>query len=431
METIHFSAKNQLEHAIYLPALQPVYTMPVVADNSEFNFPAGLTIDDFNIFKPGSKLFNAYAGLYSAGVTKNRHLNPPACMVTQRKRGDEQNTLVVGDSGGYQIATGKIVITPKKREEIYHWLTTHCDLSMTLDVPTGPMYKNKMGYRRSFSECLFETMGHLQAFDELGASNGQFLNVLQGEGIADCDDWYDSVKRYKFYGWAIAGRKANPLELQLWRLVQLIEDGMFDRDETWIHFLGISDLKTAVLLTTIRDALRHRFPKCAIEVSYDTSTPFLLAAKLSGIANFTLSPKSTAVQAKKIDKEAWAGSSEPFPYNGSAIGKLITKGDIVYRNWRGKPKISTEGYLMLQNHNIEAQISAIDAIHQVLNCGFSNDQLRQLLPAHLLEARTAIEAVLLEPTAKKAREKVRDRGTLKLLHNAYGKKKKKKKKKAR
>ena len=420
MKTIHFSAKNQLDHAIYLPALQPVYTMPVVDSATQYNFPAGLSIDDFNLFKPGSKLFNIDAGLYSAGATKN-HRNPPPCMVTQRARGAQQNTLIVGDSGGYQIATGKIVITPKKREEIYHWLTTYCDLSMTLDVPTGPMYKNKVGYRRSFNECLFETMGHLQAFDEFGASNEQFLNVLQGEGIHDCDVWYDSVKRYKSYGWAIAGGKANPLQLQLWRLVQLIEDGMFDRDETWIHFLGIADLKTAVLLTTIRDALRHRFPNCATEISYDTSTPFLLVSKLSAIKAFSLKPRRTAVIAEQINKEDWAGSSEPFPYTGSAISKLITKGDKVYRNWRKGTGITTEGYLMLQNHNVEAQIGAIDAIHKLLKSEISEADLRQLLPTYLLEARTAITDVLLEPTPKKARERIMERQTLRVLNNAYKK----------
>ena len=117
-----FSAANQLNHAIYLPALQTSYTRDVVKPDSSFSLPSDLHIEDFNFFKPNSKLFNIYAGLYSAGATSN-HNNPPPCMVTQRLRGSKQNTLVMGDSGGYQIAKSKIVITPKKREEIYHWLT--------------------------------------------------------------------------------------------------------------------------------------------------------------------------------------------------------------------------------------------------------------------------------------------------------------------
>ena len=415
-----YSVKNQLKHAIYLPALQSSYARAVLkAPKKGQKLPPNIAMSDFNFFDRNSNLFSVHAALYSAGTTSN-YLNPPDCMVTTRVRGDAQDTLVIGDSGGYQIASGNLALTNKKREDIYHWLTKYCDLAMTLDVPTGPMYEGKEDYYRTFDECLKTTLGHLEAFKQLGAENeNKFLNVLQGVGMYDCDIWYDEVKHYNFHGWAIAGRKANPLQLQLWRLIKLIEDGKFDRDATWIHFLGIGDLKTAVLLTTIRDALRDRFPKCTIEVSYDTSTPFLLMSTLSAISKFNLNPTRTSVTIEQIDKNDWADSNEPFPYKGSKIGQLVTKGDVVYKHENGKLSVSELGYLILQNHNIEALVGSIDAIHQLLDGGHSRAYLEQILPRYLLEAQDSIVDVLLQKDPRKARERLMDRETLRKLDNAY------------
>lgn len=423
-----YTVENQLEHAIYLPALQPSYARAVLkTPKPGQKLPSNIAMSDFNFFDRNSNLFSLHAALYSAGATSN-HRDPPDCMVTTRARGDKQDSLVIGDSGGYQIASGGLQATPKKREEIYHWLTKYCDLAMTLDVPTGPMYAGKEDYYRTFGECLEKTLGHVEAFKQMGAEKeNMFLNVLQGEGIHECDVWYDEVKDYDFYGWAIAGgiekkyasKKGNPLQLQLWRLVQLIEDGKFDRDATWIHFLGIADLKTAVLLTTIRDALRDRFPKCNIEISYDTSTPFWLMSTLSAISAFNLSPQSTAIVNKQIDKQSWVDSVEPFPYKGSKIGQLVTKGDVIYRHENGKLCVSDLGYLILQNHNIEALVGSIDAIHALVSSGLPRAHLEQVLPRYLLEARDSIVDVLLERSPRKARERLMDRTTLKQLANAY------------
>jgi len=132
-----------------------------------------------------------------------------------------------------------------------------------------------------------------------------------------------------------------------------------------------------------------------------------------------LSPQRTTTLTEQIDKEEWADSKAPFPYKGSAIGRMITKGDIVYRSWRKKPDISTEGYLMLQNHNVEAIVGAIDAIHQLLAQGLSKTDLKMVLPTHLLEARDAIESVLLEPNVKQARATLLDPAILRQLDDAY------------
>ena len=224
------------------------------------------------------------------------------------------------------------------------------------------------------------------------------------------------IKHYDFYGWAIAGPQKKQMKHILWRVLALIEDGKFDRDETWLHFLGVADLKTAVLLTKLRDVLRDKYSTCHIEVSFDTSTPFKIAGRaFSAYTLPVLGKGNLSMPMKSIDKPSWAGSKEAFPFQGSELAKNLSKGDIVRSG--GEP--DTLGYLMLQNHNIETQVVAIDAIHKVLAEDFSRSHLEQLVPRYLLEAQSAIEDVLGQPSVKKSREKLMECETLRVLDEAY------------
>jgi len=413
------SVLNQLDHAIYTPALQTQYTTGVIKKNTTRKLPKGAALKDLNFFEPNSKFFNLDAGLYSAGHFKN-HNNPPPCMVINRTRGTNQNTLVIGDSGGFQIASGLLGLTPQIRENIYDWLITHCDVSMTLDVPTHSIDKNQSYIYSNFNDCLDATLDHLEVFKDLGGEQQYFLNVLQGDEIKESDIWYNEVKKFNFYGWAIAGPQRKTMKIVLHRILALIEDGQFDKDETWLHFLGVGDLKSAVLLTTIRNVLRNKFPKCRIEISFDSSTPFLQGGGLlSALTTPIFQANQIKVPAHRIDKLKWAGSRAKFPYNGSEISKYLTKGDIIRKDGFGVCGPDNLGYLMLQNHNVEVQVSAIDAIHKVLKAGLRHAHLVQLIPRYLLEAQDAIEDILLQTSIKKARSKLYEVKNLKILDNAY------------
>ncbi|MBL4801046.1 MAG: hypothetical protein JKY45_04075 [Emcibacter sp.] len=416
---IPYSVINHLDHAIYLPALQTQYTQGVVQPKAFRPLPNGATLKDLNFFEPNSKFFNINAALYSAGLINNKK-NPPKCMVTQRVRCKNQDTLIMGDSGGYQIMSQNRLLSASERLETYQWLVNTCDLAMTLDVPTAGMYKGTSIHYPTFDDCLLTTFRHLYAFNNYGAKNEYFLNVLQGHGLHHQDLWYDVVKRFDFYGWAFAGEDKTTMKLVLYRILALIEDGKFDKDETWLHFLGVGDLKTAVLLTTLRDVLRHKFPHCRIEVSYDTSSPFLAGGKnLTALDKPKITSNRMTIPSVRVDKSTWAGSNAPFPCKGSEISKYLTKGDIIIKDWRGVKRPDNLGYLMLQNHNVEVQINSIDAIHQILKRGLTKSKLRPLVPTYLLEAQDAIADVLLQPTPKQGRSKLFDPQTLLVLDNAY------------
>ena len=53
-----------------------------------------------------------------------------------------KDTLVFGDSGGYQIATGALKYTDDLREKIFHWLEANSDVAANLDIPPKTVYEN-------------------------------------------------------------------------------------------------------------------------------------------------------------------------------------------------------------------------------------------------------------------------------------------------
>lgn len=424
--TLKPGVSNHLKYAVYLPAVQPQFAQGVVQTNYTQQLPEGLAVSDLNYFNPGSRLFNLRAALYSAGNFKNHHTIPP-CMISTRTRGEGQHTIVLGDSGGYQVATGKLKITPTKREEIYQWLVRYCDAAMTLDIPVWALDRGAMQGYSSFSDCLYATLDHLEAFVGMGARNHRFLNVLHGRTQEESDAWYEAVKDYGLFGWAIgggitspSGRGDNPSFSDLLRrIVIMLGDGMFDRDQVWIHFLGVGDLKSALLLTTLKNTLNNLLPTCAVEITYDTSSPSQTARFLSGLCWPTISPFGLAYGKTTVEKALWAGNTELLPFKASTISQYVTKGDVILETLTGDYIPRELAYLILENNNVEAIVRSIDTAHQLLESGLNREQLNQLFPCYLLDAQNAIEHVLTQPTLKKAQDVLMSSNTQRHLACAY------------
>lgn len=420
-KTVSGSTKNQLTHAIYTPAIQTQYARGVM-EPALRPLPLNAQIDDLNFLRPTSKFFTLDAALYSAGVAGNLQNHAP-CMVTGRQR-TSQGPTILGDSGGFQVMSKDLILSNKEKAQRFHWQVAHCDINMTLDVPTDTMYAGKSKNYKSFDQCLTATLGNLALYQHLGAANYKFLNVLQGQGLTDTDTWYDTVKHYDFYGYAFAGEAKLSLKYSLWRLLAMMEDGTFYRDEIWFHFLGVADLKSALLMTSIRDALQHRFPSCKIFVSYDTSGPFLQGGRfLTAFDEPQIESGMFSVKSYRIKKIDWLQkASDPFPYSGSKISQHLTKGDIIRRHWDGRIGPDNLGYLMLQNHNVETWVRAIDALHQlVYQSGLTYPQLGQVVSPNLLDAMGAIDEVLLSPSVSEGRKKLLDRSRMWALDHARNK----------
>lgn len=260
------------DQAIYVPSVTPGYSRDV---HSQTNFtrklPAGLRVADLNFLDPNNRLFRVSHVMSSAGQALNQKA---PCIITTR---DRQNTLLICDSGGYQIASGRLRIGGDgDRLAILRWMERYADYAMTLDVPTGPLSNPNYAFS-SFQDCLSTTLGHL-AFFRRNRSPGKvkLLNVLQGNDPAESDQWYDAVKQYEFEGWAFAGKLRHSMYHFCKRILQMADEGQL-QSKSWIHVLGTAELDTAVLLTALQRTInKHINPN--LRISFDTSSPFRLLA---------------------------------------------------------------------------------------------------------------------------------------------------------
>ena len=143
------------DRAIYTPSLSPGYARLLARDPAKVRngvMPAGLKLHDLNFLDAKNPLFHIDHVLYSAGQVLGQNQVP--CMIAQR-HGLSNKTTVIGDSGGYQLIKGVIPWQGNAtRRKILNWLEAHCDVGMTLDVPTKAIGEPKSQFN-DFRSCLF------------------------------------------------------------------------------------------------------------------------------------------------------------------------------------------------------------------------------------------------------------------------------------
>jgi hypothetical protein len=219
-------------------------------------------------------------------------------------RSREPGTVILGDSGGFQIAKGLwegdwkagsgCPKAQKKRDAVLKWLDGVADYGMILDIPTWVIHDKKASAAcqiTTLQEAVDATKYNNDYFMKYrkGVKNGgaKFLNVLQGANHADADRWYETMKHYcdpnvypdtHFNGWSMGGQNMCDVHLVLRRLVALRHDGLLQEGiHDWMHFLGTSKLEWAVLLTDIQRAVR-KYVNPAFTISFDCASPFLATA---------------------------------------------------------------------------------------------------------------------------------------------------------
>jgi hypothetical protein len=335
---------KQSDYAVFLPAISGFYATFIGKQRNEeyvdpARFPQGLTdMEQLNWLNSQKSLFPYKWSLYSGGhanldLTKQDWSED---MVRNR----DPNTLILGDSGGFQIAKGLwegewrdptspavqqklkelqgkketrrnakgkevevdlgkeyqslIDAAQKKRDSILKWLDGISNYGMILDIPTWVIHdkfaSDKCGIK-TLEEAVEATKYNNDYFmrHRRGVKNGgtKFLNVLQGANHPDADRWYELMKDYcdpakypdtHFNGWAMGGQNMCDVHLILKRLVAMRYDNLLQEGvHDWMHFLGTSKLEWAVLLTVIqRNVRKYVNPKFTI--SFDCASPFLATA---------------------------------------------------------------------------------------------------------------------------------------------------------
>jgi hypothetical protein len=302
---------KQSDYAVFLPAISGFYATYVGKQRDPVNgpyvdparMPAGIPdMESMNWLNPVKALFPYKWSLYSGGHA-NLDLNKQDWS-EDMVRNRDPNTLMLGDSGGFQIAKGLwegdwkansgCAKAQKKRAAVLTWLDTISDYCMTLDIPTWVIHDKKASDACQIStlqEAVDATKYNNEYFmkHRRGKNNGgtKILNVLQGANHADADRWYDMMKHYcdpvvypdtHFDGWAMGGQNMCDVHLVLRRLVALRHDNLLQEGvHDWMHFLGTSKLEWAVLLTDIQRAVR-KYVNPSFTISFDCASPFLATA---------------------------------------------------------------------------------------------------------------------------------------------------------
>jgi hypothetical protein len=339
-------SKRFRDYARFCPAISEMYTRFIDNKNPKRPMPRGLTQNDLNYLDTASTLFYLPNSLYSAGqAAKSDGAAAKKDMVTERDRG---TTIILGDSGGFQIQMGSIKFKgDETRNRMMKWMEANCDWSMILDFPTGGINMGTIDphYDRLTAPATPELpdSGNAEALQALMAENGQtkyyntcllqtlinndwfvknrtagatkFLNVVQGRDNDESKIWYDKVKHYPFEGWSLAGPHKENFYMTLHRLIEMRDDGIL-QDRDWLHFLGVGKLEHGCVYTTIQRMVReHINPNFTI--SYDVSSPFTTAAFGNLFLGYTL------------DKDAWTIQSAKCEDLAFNRGGDITREDVV------------------------------------------------------------------------------------------------------
>ena len=399
----------QKDYAVYLPAISSFYSTYVAKQRLEefvpkSRIPAGFDrgIEGMNFLNEEQGYFTYKYALYSAGHAQldlNKSLTQES-MIQQRDRGA---TMILGDSGGYQIGKGVLKFdwlnfegaeANKVRQKILEWLEVTADSSMMLDVPTWAcdhIHSPKTGLK-TFEDCLDKTRFNNDYFikNRLGAKDGgtKLLNVLQGSNWENAEAWYQGVKEYSdtskygdraAEGWAMGGANMCKMPITLRRLITMRFDGMLEGKD-WMHFLGTAQLDWSCYLTAIQRQIRKHVNE-NFTISFDCASPFIATAHGLVYTNAQHTNKRfSVIMDKAPDNKSLAGRHDiPFPFE-SDFGRRLTVADICHYAPGMLNKIGKEGktswdsfaYALMMGHNVECHIRAVQRANNLADIEYAS-----------------------------------------------------------
>lgn len=287
------------KYALYFPSIQLASAESIVDADimRDGQAPKKLRGTDFNYLNP-----------------KNPHWHYKYCLATAEEyKGKDGNavsdrdaaSIVMGDSGGYQIGTGDFGDTAKWlqyqnepetimalwrssyiREEVLRWQQAQCDIAMTMDMPLWAMqdWAKKSPFhkltRQQLTELTVENLQYISATRRVGSC--KLLNVLQGDNDDDEDYWYNAVRHYGFEGWAFAGGvgRRGGIRNSVRMFLRLAEDGLLNPPYNWVHMLGLSIMTWCPILTQIQMCVREKY-NSNFTISFDSSGAYQQAGKFN------------------------------------------------------------------------------------------------------------------------------------------------------
>lgn len=398
--TENLTARVQ-NYAVYLPAVQPGSAERLRAAASKMRpgtWGHRTRREDLDWLQPQNRHWHYKWCLASAGTMLD--LRNDSTIITRNR-----NTLVVGDSGGYQIGSGALAATrewlphaddPKlimkkwlesdTRHKIVRWLDTKTNYATTIDMPLWvrlPEWKKSPFNQLTEAQLTALSVDNLRFIDaNRDRQTGcKFLNVLQAltlpddvaESMASEQRWYEAVRDFPFEGWAYGGAvgASGGIYRVLRRLLLTRDDGLLANPRNWFHALGVSTPIWAVFLTAVQRAVRATVNP-DFTVSFDSSSPYQIGGKFCRYAEHPLfgeDIKNWTIRVAKFPTgyaEANADTDEFIP----SISPIMKNWSIRDLNThKGKKKgrrIDALADEIVLNHNVyvyaRAMIDANDAV---------------------------------------------------------------------
>ena len=420
---------RQKDYAVFLPAISSFYATYIGKQRSDPNYipstriPTAFTngVEELNFLEPEAGSFYYKYALYSAGhadldLTKDV---PREDWIRQRPR--DGSSLLVGDSGGFQIGKGRwegdwkdpnCPKAQKKRDLVLKWMDGLMDYGMVLDIPAWVVrdvdVANKVGIL-TYEDACKATIINNEYFMKHSTGACKFLNVLQGENHQEADDWYARMKDYSdpkvypethFRGWSMGGQNMCDVHLLLKRLVHIRHDGLLEKGKhDWMHFLGTSKLEWATLLTDVQRAVR-KYHNENFTISFDCASPFLATANGQLYITTETADRTKWVyrMVPSVDDKKYATDTRKFSDAVVADGvfstftdsplsdKMLVKdvcvyapGDLNKIGKEGKTSWDSFSYALQMGHNVWSHIDAVQTANEQYDKG--------IIPGMLVDER--------------------------------------------
>ena len=420
---------RQKDYAVFLPAISSFYATYIGKQRSDPNYipstriPTAFAngVEELNFLEPEAGSFYYKYALYSAGhadldLTKDV---PREDWIRQRPR--DGSSLLVGDSGGFQIGKGRwegdwkdpnCPKAQKKRDLVLKWMDGLMDYGMVLDIPAWVVrdvdVANKVGIL-TYEDACKATIINNEYFMKHSTGACKFLNVLQGENHQEADDWYARMKDYcdpkvypetHFRGWSMGGQNMCDVHLLLKRLVHIRHDGLLEKGKhDWMHFLGTSKLEWATLLTDVQRAVR-KYHNENFTISFDCASPFLATANGQLYITTETEDRTKWVyrMVPSVDDKKYATDTRKFSdavmadevfstFTDSPLSdKMLIKdvcvyapGDLNKIGKEGKTSWDSFSYALQMGHNVWSHIDAVQTANEQYDKG--------IIPGMLVDER--------------------------------------------
>lgn len=301
---------------------------------------------------------------------------------TIRKDWGLEDTLVFGDSGGFQIATGALKWDMALRDKIFYWLEANSDIACNIDIPPRVTYEGK------FQECLDMSLDNFKYFEGKQSGKTKFLNVVQGSNPVEFSHWYNTVKDMQFSGWCIGSSRR--LVDFMYVLAMMIKEKEFLKPyNTWVHLLGISKVSDFFVLAQMQRLL-NLYTGNQITLSTDSSSPgqYPIFGQMVWSPNW----KDQVFNMFYFPKD---GSSINYPSDGH-IPSLVDHPGVKYLTWDIVKNYSTEAVTRLTYHNLHMYVYTCENVETLVNsCPL--EVLSEIIPNDLIQVLKSMEEMFNSP----------------------------------